>query len=95
MKPKEYVRLTFKPAGARRRRTVWALVVRRTSERVTYLQCDEEGETTYDGGMKDGVPVEQHRLIIATPAEVKERPAHMDNLYAMLMIDGPEVNQDA
>jgi hypothetical protein len=83
---KEYVRLTYKPAGASRRRTVWAVVVRRTPERVTYLQCDEEGETTRDGGTLDGKPVERTHLIICTPAEVTEKPARMNNVYAMLEV---------
>ena len=84
--PKEYVRLTYLPAGARRRRTVWAVVVSRKPERVTYLECDQEGETTHAVGTKDGLPVERQHIIIATPQEVRERPAHMDLKYAMLAV---------
>ncbi len=51
-----------------------------------YNECTEEGDTTFDGGTKDGLPVEQTRLIIATPAEVKERPARMSPKYALLEV---------
>lgn len=86
MVTKEYVRITFKPAGAKRTRTVWAYVVRRNPDRVTYREVTEDGEDTYDGGTKDGIPVEQRRLIVATPPEVRERPARMNVHYAMLEV---------
>lgn len=82
---KEYVRLTYKPAEGRKR-TVWAVVVRRTAERVTYLQCDEEGETVHAAGTKDGLPVERKHLIVATPAEVTEKPARINPKYALLEV---------
>jgi hypothetical protein len=82
---KEYVRLSFAPAG-KRRRSVWAVVLSRKPGTVTYAECTEEGDTTFDGGTKDGLPVEQRRLIIATPSEVRERPARMNLKYASLEI---------
>lgn len=78
--------MTYKPAGGERRRTVWAVVVRRTPARVMYRECSAEGDTVFDGGMKNGLPVEQHRLIIATPQEVMEKPAHMNLKYALLEV---------
>ena len=86
VKPREYVRLTYTPGGAARARTVWAYVVRRSAGRVMYREVNVEGDDTFDGGMKDGVQVEQQRLIVATPTEVKERPARMNRHYAMLEI---------
>ena len=83
---KEYVRLTYLPSGAKRRRTVWAVVIRRGPKRVVYSECSEEGETVFDGGVKDGLPVEQRRLILATPEEVRECPARMNNKYALLEV---------
>lgn len=69
VKPREYVRLTYTPGGAARARTVWAYVVRRSAGRVMYREVNVEGDDTFDGGMKDGVQVEQQRLIVATPTE--------------------------
>lgn len=86
MKPREYVRLTYTPSGAMRARTVWAYVVSRSAKRVMYREVNVEGEDTFDGGTKDGEPIVQQRLIVATPAEVKERPARMSRHYAMLEI---------
>ncbi len=51
-----------------------------------YRECSAEGDTVFDGGMKNGLPVEQHRLIIATPQEVMEKPAHMNLKYALLEV---------
>jgi hypothetical protein len=86
MPSREYVRLTFKPAGASRRVMCWAVVVKRTATRVTYLKCDNEGETVQDGGTQDGLPVERTHMIVATPAEVTERPARMNLKYALLEV---------
>lgn len=84
MPAREYVRLIYKPAGAERKRTVWAYVVKRDSWRVIYREVTSEGDDTFDGGMQDGLPVVQQKLIIATPAEVRERPAWLNPKYAML-----------
>ena len=82
--PKEYVRLTYKPAGATRAMTVWARVMRRDADRVTYKQVSVEGDETFGEGTE--ASPEQTRLIVATPAEVRERPARMNLHYGMLEV---------
>lgn len=89
---REYVRLTFTPAGASRTRTVWA---QRLSEgklgdgtvTVRYLQVTPDGDN-FSGGTKDGVPVEQHRVILATKSEVAEKRAVMSLHYGELVAEG-------
>ena len=80
---KEYVRLTYLPHGDQaRRKTVWAVVLRRASSRITYLECDKEGDTERE--VKPGVV--QKRMIIAAPQDVSERPAKMNLKYAELEV---------
>lgn len=81
---KTYVRITFLPAGAKRRRTTWAVKLKEQGDIVTYLECDSEGETTKQAGFQNGVPVERSHLIVCTKDSVVERPARMNNHYAEL-----------
>jgi len=82
-----YVRITFLPHGAKRRRTTWAVKLKESGDRVTYLACDKYGETEQDMGMKDGIPVERKELILCLKSEVKEQPARMDLTYAELELE--------
>jgi hypothetical protein len=80
-----YVRVTFLPYGADRRRTTWAVKVREYGDRVTYLACDKYGETERDMGVdKNGTPIERKELILCFKVEVDERPARMSLKYAEL-----------
>jgi hypothetical protein len=85
-KGRPYVRLTYKPEGATRATTVWAIVLKRGPKRTTYLQCDREGETRKDGGMSPkGEAIEQiHMIIVGDGTDAKERPARMNLRYAEL-----------
>lgn len=91
---KTYVRLTFTPAGAARRKTVWAIVRRRAERANYYLQVSAEGDESFDTGetKPDGLggraAVEEQRLIVAAPHEVKEQPARYSNHYGELVVIG-------
>lgn len=79
---KEYVRLSFLPAGAKRRRSVWALVMSRKPNLVTYREVSREGDEDFEvaGG------IVQQRIIIARPFEVVEKPAKINLTYAELEV---------
>lgn len=81
---KTYVRITYLPMGAKRRRTTWAVKIKEHGNIVTYMECDKEGETSKDAGFQDGVPVERSHMIVCTKDSVVERPARMNNHYAEL-----------
>lgn len=75
----EYVRLTFLPAGAARRRTVWAIKVNASTFRV----CDVEG-TDYT---EPRPGVERYELIKLAPLDdATIKPARMDLKYARLEV---------
>lgn len=75
-----YVRITFLPHGAKRRRTTWAIKLRESEGFLSYLACDRTGEV--EKGI-DGNTV-QREVILTSPAEVVERPARMNLKYAEL-----------
>ena len=85
-KGRPYVRLTFRPAGATRRTTVWAVVVRRSEKRTTYLACNKEGETSADGGVgPNGELIEKnHLIVVGDETDNVERPARLNLHYGEL-----------
>lgn len=83
---KQYVRITFKPAGAKRKRTCWAVKLKATATRVSYLLCNSEGETEQVQGTVPNETVTTH-MVVGTPGEVTERPARMNLKYAELELD--------
>ncbi len=76
---KTYVRLTFRPAGAKRDRTVWA--IKQGPGR--YTRCDRGGDT--DLSAPEGVS--RIEVILTAPGEGKEVPARMNLTYALLETD--------
>jgi hypothetical protein len=87
-KGRRYVRLTFRPAGALRRTTVWAVVVKSSPTRSTYLVCDKEGETVKDGGLgPKGEWIEKiHFVIVGGETDRTERPARLNLHYGELEV---------
>ena len=86
-----YVRLTFLPNKAKRRRTTWAVRLKETGDRVTYLACDKYGETEKVAGTDpSGIPIERKELILCLKSEVDERPARMNLVYAELELETPQ-----
>ena len=85
-KGRPYVRLTYKPAGATRSTTVWAVVVRRGPTRTTYLQCDREGETEKDNGRgpKGEYIVQKHLIVASNETDATEKPARLNLHYGEL-----------
>lgn len=75
----EYVRLTFKPAGAKRRRTVWAIKV----TDFIYRVCDIEG-TDYT---EPKAGVERYEIIVLAKGDTAViQPARMNLKYAQLEV---------
>lgn len=80
-----YVRITFLPDGAKRRRTTWAIKLREHKGRVTYLVCDKFGETEKEVGTDEkGTPIERKEIVLCLSSEVVEKPARMNLKYAEL-----------
>jgi len=71
----EYVRLTFHPAGGKRKRTTWAEIASTKNGRVSFWACNRDGDRP--------VPNE---LIICAGGEVTVQPAVMSRYYVMLML---------
>jgi hypothetical protein len=47
---KEYVRLTYVPAGKSRSRTVWARLIKRSPLTTTYKEVNQEGDEEWYAG---------------------------------------------
>jgi hypothetical protein len=78
----EYVRLTFKPAGAKRSRTVWA--ERSTRSKLMFWTVNAEGERP-----------DPEELIVVGATDHRAIPATMSKKYAWLMLPGdPDLNND-
>ncbi len=71
----DYVRLTFLPAGAKRKRTTWAEVASNRNGRLCFWACNRNGDRP-----------EPNELIITTAREVTVLPAVMSRYYAMVML---------
>ncbi len=92
MSTKQYGRLTFLPAGASRKRTVWAIETTKSDSkwRRTFLVCDKEGETekavrqrnATTGEMQD---IDQQEMIVCHKDEVVWKPAYMSLKYGWLV----------
>ena len=80
---KPYVRLTFLPAGATRRRTVWAVKLSENQYRVV----DNSGHGVRDGAVIDGVQSNLTEIILVEPGGPFETvPAGLNRLYAKLEV---------
>jgi hypothetical protein len=76
-----YVRLTFRPAGHRRRRTVWAIYSTNKGGIATFWRVNAEGEQP-----------DPQELIVSTVKEIEVTPAVMSRKYATLMLyNDPEL----
>jgi hypothetical protein len=83
--PTEYVRLTFLPAGAKRKRTVWA----ERAGKQRFWVVNQEGDR--DRHRSD----HKEELVILAANEYTIRPAVMSKKYAMLfLVDDPELNNE-
>lgn len=82
-KGRPYVRITFKPAGAARKRTTWAVKLKKPGR---YLAVDSSGDAERDGGTKDGKYVVKIEAIIASPTEVTEKSAGYSFTYGEMML---------
>ena len=68
LRGKPYVRITFMPAGKKRKRTAWAVKVRETPRLATYRIYTKDGEMTDE-------------LVIGPPDKMGELPAVMNLHY--------------
>lgn len=82
-KGRPYVRLTFMPAGAKRRRTTWAV---KTGKR-SYVVVSSDGDDMRDGGKRDGKEVDLMEVILVGPTDkVVEKPAGYSFKYGELVL---------
>jgi hypothetical protein len=81
---KNYVRITFRPEGAKRKRTCWAIKGPVKNGIVRYTACDEEGDPTFRSAYERGVLVYRVELILCGVDEVVEKQARMNNHYGLL-----------
>lgn len=84
MKPRTYVKITFLPHGAKRRRTCWAIKGPVRNGVARYTVCDKEGDPTFRSAYENGTLVDRIELVLCGVDEVVEIPAQMNNHYGWL-----------
>lgn len=87
MPAKRYCRITFLPAGAKRKRTTWAIETTKSPDSSfrTFTACDKEGQTLRDIDAK----TVQEEMIICGRGEVTVKPGYMSRKYGWL-VEGTE-----
>lgn len=75
---RRYVRLTFRPAGATRRRTIWAL---QESERC-YRRVNRDGSIW----QRETSTTVQEEVVLVTPTKATVRPAGVSLQYGTLEV---------
>lgn len=78
---KPYVRITFKAAGSKRRRTTFALRLSSSGNTNKYLVVDKEGDPYRE---VDGRPTKE--IVVTTKEDVEEVPARLNLFYGELEV---------